>query len=221
LNRLGVSASLAHEYVKAAWLAKLGRGVFMFVGDELKRDDTLRFLESRFPGLHVAARTALAWHGFRQNVAHAETIILWGDRRATLPQWFAERFPARYSSARLFEDGLPSGLCIAPLPDSPNGPHVSGLERALLEMLSEVGVHQEVDEARGIMEGIRQLRMQQLGPLLANCRMVKAVRLCVVWAKELELPWADQARQAAAGRMGSGRWVARLKSGRTLILKPE
>jgi hypothetical protein len=88
-------------------------------------------------------------------------------------------------------------------------------------MLSEVGVHQEVDEARGIMEGIRQLRMQQLGPLLANCRMVKAVRLCVVWAKELELPWADQARQAAAGRMGSGRWVARLKSGRTLILKPE
>jgi hypothetical protein len=51
--------------------------------------------------------------------------------------------------------------------------------------------------------------------------MVKAVRLCVVWAKELELPWADQARQAAAGRMGSGRWVARLKSGRTLILKPE
>ena len=88
-------------------------------------------------------------------------------------------------------------------------------------MLSEVGVHQEVDEARDIMEGVRQLRTRVLKQLLQGCRQVKAVRLCVVWARELDLPWAEQARLAAAGKMGSGRWVARLKNGRTLVLKPE
>lgn len=221
LRRLGVSTSLAHEYVKSEWLERLGRGTFMFAGDELKREGTLTFLESRIPGLHVAAKTALAWHGFRENVALHETAILWGDRRTVLPDWFTQRFPARYSSSRLFEDSLSDGFCVSPLPESPDGPQVSGPERALLEMLSEVGVHQEVDEARGIMEGIRQLRTRQLKFLLANCRMVKAVRLCVIWAKELDLPWADQARDAASGRMGSGRWVARLKNGRTLILKSE
>ena len=221
LARLGVSVSLAHEYVKGGWLEKLGRGVFMFAGDELKLNETLGFLEPRIPGLHVAAKTALAWHGFRHNVAIKETAILWGDRRAVLPEWFQARFPARYSSPRLFDDALQSATGIAPLPDLPNGPLVSGPERALLEMLSEVGIHQEVDEARAVMEGVRQLRIRQLKLLLAHCRMVKAVRLCVVWARELDLPWAEHAREGALGRMGSGRWIARHRNGSTLVLKSQ
>jgi hypothetical protein len=221
LAGLGISAALAHEYLKAGWLEKLGRGVFMFAGDELQQNATLAFLKTGIPGLHVAAKTALAWHGFRQNVAVTETTILWGDHRMNLPSWFQERFPARYSSSRLFDDELPAGTGIALMPGFPNGPRVSSPERALLEMLSEVGVYQEVDEARAIMENVRQLRSRQLGLLLSHCRMVKAVRLCVVWARELDLPWAAHAKEAASGRMGSGRWIARLKNGNTLILKPE
>lgn len=221
LARLGVSVSLAHEYVKAGWLKKLGRGVFMFAGDELKRNETLAFLEPRIPGLHVAAKTALAWHGFRHNVAAKETTILWGDHRTVLPEWLQERFTGRYSSPKLFDDDLPPGTGIAPMPEFPNGPRVSSPERALLEMLSEVGVYQEVEEARSIMEGVRQLRSRQLKLLLSHCRMVKAVRLCVIWSRELDLSWASHAREAAAGRMGSGRWIARLKNGNTLILKSE
>jgi hypothetical protein len=193
----------------------------MFAGDELKLNETLAFLEPRIPGLHVAAKTALAWHGFRHNVAIKETTTLWGDDRFILPAWLQDRFPARYSSPGLFDDHLPADTGIAPMPEFPNGPRVSSPERALLEMLSEVGVYQEVAEARSIMEGLRQLRSRQLKLLLAHCRMVKAVRLCVVWARELDLPWAGLAREAASGRMGSGRWITRLKNGETLILKSE
>lgn len=220
LGELGISPALAHRYAKSGWLKRLGRGVFMFAGDSLSRDSTLRFLETRIPGLHVAARTALAWHGFRHNIAHEEPLVLWGDRSGGPPEWFQERFPGRYSAPRLFDDALPSAYGISPLPGSPDGPHVAEPERALLEMLSEVGVHQEVDEARGIMEGVRQLRSRHLKRLLAACRMVKTVRLCVLWSEELGLPWASQAREAATGRMGAGRWIARLKDGSTLILKP-
>lgn len=220
LRRHGISAALAHDYVKSGWLERLGRGVFMFAGDELDRDATLWFLESKVPDLHVAAKTALARHGYQQNVAHEERLILWGSRKGSLPDWFHERFPARYSTARLFDDDLPPDLGVSPLADAPDGPRVSSPERALLEMLSEVGVHQEMAEALAIMESVRQLRSRQLGMLLAGCRMVKAIRLCVTWSEQLGMPWAEAAREAAASRMGTGRWIKRLRDGTTLVLKP-
>jgi hypothetical protein len=220
LSDLGISTALAHRYVKSGWLDKLGRGVFMFPGDSLTRDASLHFLEEKIHGLHVAAKTALAWHGFRHNVAYDEPVVLWGNQSGGLPEWFKERFAARYSAPRLFDEDLPPGYGVSPLPGNPNGPRVSEPERALLEMLSEVGVHQEVDEARHIMEGVRQLRTRHLVRLLMACRMIKAVRLCVGWSEELGLPWAAQAREAAEGKMGTGRWVARMKDGSTLILKP-
>ena len=93
-------------------------------------------------------------------------------------------------------------------------------ERALLEMLSEVGIHQEIKEARNIMEGARSLRPEMLTTLLKNCQRVKVMRLCVGWAEELSLPWAADARQAAGKKLGHGRWTARFKDGVLLILKP-
>ncbi len=220
LRRLGISSALAHEYIQAGWLARLGRGTFMFPGDQLDRNAAVRFLCQKIPGLHVAGKSALEWHGFRQNLAHRETLCLRGSGGAVLPGWFLERFPARFSASRLFADDLPPSFGLAPLPESPAGPPVSVPERALLEMLSEVGVHQEVEEARGIMETVRQLRTRELGTLLRSCRMVKAVRLCVIWAEELGLPWAGPARDAVADKLGTSRWIKRMKDGRTLILNP-
>ena len=223
LRRLGISPALAHEYVASGWLARLGRGVFMFTGDTLERDACLHFLQTRVPGLHVAGRTALDWQGFRQNVAQREVLCLHGRGNAVLPEWFTQRFPARYSRARLFDDKLAPGFGLTVLPEGvlgEKGPLVSAPERALLEMLNEVGVHQEAAEARAIMETVRHLRAKELAKLLRHCRTVKAARLCVVWAEEHGLPWAAAARTAAAGQLGTGRWVKRLKDGRTLILKP-
>ncbi len=220
LKRLGISPALAHEYVRTGWLVRLGRGVFMFPNDKLDRDATLRFLGKKVPGLHVAAKTALEWHGFRQNLAVRENLRLWGSRSMALPDWFRQHFPARYSAPRLFAEELPPDYGLAALPESPEGPLVSVPERALLEMLSEVGVSQEVGEAREIMETVRQLRSRELTALLRACRMTKAVRLCVTWAEELALPWVEAAQEATAGRPGTSRWVKRMKDGRTLILKP-
>lgn len=220
LQKLGISTALAHRYVKSGWLDKLSRGVFMFPGDSLNREATLCFLEGRNPWLHVAAKTALDWRGFRHNLAYDESLILWGSRPGGLPEWVMNYFPNRYSASGLFDNELPSDYAMSPLPQTPDGPQVSEPERALLEMLSEVGVHQELDEARQIMEGVRQLRTKTIRRLLGSCRMVKAVRLCVGWAEELGLPWATEAREAAKGKMGTGRWVTRLKDGSTLILKP-
>jgi hypothetical protein len=220
LRKLGVSSALAHHYLKSDWLARLGRGVFMFPKDTLRRDDSLKFLSRHVEGFHVGGKTALAWRGIRHNLPAREPLSLWGEKRAFLPPWFTERFPARYAASNLFSPRMPKGFGLHPLPETPDGVLVSEPERALLEMLSEVGVHQGIEEARNIMEGARSLRTDTLATLLKHCQRVKARLLCVQWAEELSLPWASAARAAAGTRRNQSRWTARLKSGTVLNIKP-
>ncbi len=222
LRNIGVSASLAYQYVKRGWLNKLGRGVFTLPADELQRDATLKFLARLVPGLHVGGKTALAWRGVRHNIPAREQLFLWGEEPRRLPSWFSSKFPSRYVSKKLFHKRLPVVFGLSPLPESPNGPLVSEPERALLEMLSEVGLQQTLEEARHIMEGVRSLRPEVLSRLLQECVRVKVLRLCTQWAEELELPWSSEARKAVtqSRAAGQGRWTARMKDGTTLILKP-
>ena len=221
LKDIGVSAPLAYQYVKRGWLNKLGRGVFTLPADELQRDATLKFLASRMPGLHVGGKTALAWRGTRHNIPAREQLSLWGAEPGKLPPWFLSKFPSRYVSKKLFHKKLPGAFGLGPLPEAPNGPLVSEPERALLEMLSEVGLQQSVEEARHIMEGARSLRPEVLRKLLQECLRVKVVRLCTQWAQELDLPWSADARKALSRSYGAGkgRWTARMKDGTTLTLK--
>ena len=218
LAALGVSSALAHYYLKSGWLSRLGRGVFRFPNDELREADCLRFLARQVDGFHVGGKTALAWRGFGHNVPAREPLWLWGNRNLRLPDWFTERFPSRYTTRSPFAANLPVEMGLEPLPEQPNGVPVSVPERALLEMLSEVGIHQGVEEAKNILEGVRSLRPEVLALLLQHCQSVKAARLCVHWAEELQLPWAEAARRAAAQHMTGRRWSARLKSGTRLSL---
>jgi len=192
----------------------------MFPHDELEVAASLKMLAHSFTGLHVGGKTALAWRGIRHNVGPSEKLSLWGDKSRPLPTWFNERFPARYVARKLFDLKLAANFGLQSLPETPDGVLVSVPERALLEMLSEVGTsRQGVEEARNIMEGLRSPRLDVLGTLLQHCPRVKVVRLCVQWAEELGLEWAKEVRRLAGSR-GRGRWMTRLPNGRTLTLKP-
>ena len=219
LHSLGVSASLATYYVRAGWLARLGRGVFMFPGDQLNAAVSVRFLARRLPGLHVGGKAALAWRGVRHNVGPRERLLLWGEKVAALPPWFTERFPSRYISRHIFSSSLPSSFGLQPLPEALTGPDVSVPERAILELLAEVGAAQGLEESRNIMEGLRSVRVDVLGTLLKHCPRVKVVRLCLSLAEEVNLHWAAEVRKLVGSR-GRGRWSTNLPDGTSLILKP-
>ena len=191
----------------------------MFPNDSLSREGCLKFLSRQVTGFHVGGKTALAWRGVRHNLPAREPLSLWGEGKTSLPEWFQKLFPSRYTTRNPFSLKLPKNFGLQPLPEAVNGVLVSVPERALLEMLSEVGVHQGIEEARNIMEGARSLRPEVLTTLLKNCRRVKVVRLCVTWADELNLPWAAAAKKAAEKRLGHGRWMHRLKDGTFLVLK--
>lgn len=218
LHERGISNDLIQQYVRSGWLERLGRGVFMHAGDTLQREASLVFLESRIEGLHIAAKSALARHGYQHNLSPVAAPIVWGTAQGKLPDWFTERFACRYSGSQLFDTSVESATGLLRLPEAPDGPLVAEPERALLEMLSEVGVHQEVEEARLIMESMRQIRTKRLLYWINACKMVKAVRLCAYLARELGMPWSGKVLGGISDAKLRHRWVARLPDGSTLSL---
>jgi len=219
LAQRGLSAKQVARLAEGGWLRRLGRGVYLLPGDELNRDAALAWLGQQVPGLHVAGKTALAWRGVRHNLAFKERLVLWGDASATLPDWFTSAFTATYQATHLFEGTLPPGVGLAPLPGGRSDLLVSEPERAVLELLSDVGKTQGLEEARHLVEGTRTLRLDVMDTLLAHLKRIKVARLAHSFADELGLPWAALARRHSE-RLGGGlRWVSATKTGERLNLK--
>ena len=219
LVRLGVSADLAVYYARAGWLVRLARGVFRRPEQALSLHPSLKLLESRIEGLHVGGKSALDWQGVRQYVAQQETLHLYGWTAARLPEWFLKEFPAEYHRKRLFDEQPGALLHVLPFEGRNEAPQVSTPERALLELLSEVGVRQPMQEARELLESTYNLRGAVLQELLARCTSVKTVRLCLQLGRELSLPWMAKLLPAELPTGSDRPWVSRGSHG-VLVLKP-
>ena len=180
---------------------------------------SLRLLERTVLGFHVGGKTALNWFGVRHYVAQQETLHLYGSVAAKLPAWFVKRFPAEYHRKRLFAEPPDKPLHVAPFEERGDGPRVSVPERAMLELLSEVGVRQPLQEARELMESAYNLRADVLSELLKCCTNVKTVRLCLQLGRESSLPWVKKLNPAELPTGSKRPWVSRSADG-LLVLKP-
>lgn len=219
LKEFGVSAFLAARHAQSGWLKRLEQGVYLLTGDVLVRDQCLLFLQMRIKGLHVGGKAALGWQGVRHNLSPREQLTLWGeDKRAKLPQWFVEQFPASYRAATLFAPQAGS-LGLGTPPGVTDGVSVSVPERAVLEMLYEVGKSQDMEEARNLFEGLRGLRLEVMGEMLTQCASVKTVRLFLLWARETGvLDVASLKEKYALPQGSSSRWIGRMADGSLLSL---
>lgn len=223
LRPLGVTAKSASYYAREGWLERIGHGVYAFPGDDLTPHGMVKLLQRRVEGLHVGGRSALALQGVKHNLRSQDRLVLWGNTRYALPKWFTSRQPARYASAKLFEwpDMKLETRTVGTPPGVSEGLQVSTPERAGVEMLYDVGTKEHLEEARHVFEGLRNLRKDVAGQLLACCTSVKAVRLFLTWAHESELLDVEALRQRYPLRVGSDkRWMQRLKDGTLLTLQP-
>ena len=218
LTHLGVSADLAVHYVRAGWLTRLARGVYARPDTPLELHPSLQLLERSVKGLHVGGKSALDWHGVRHNVAQQTKLQLYGWASGPLPTWFSKHFPNNYHRLRLFDEQPPFLLRVSRLARKADGPLTSEPERAVLELLSDVGVRQPLEEARDLLAGASSLRAAVLQDLLTRCKQVKTVRLCLTLGRELGLPWAAKLDVARLPAGSKRRWVGRSKEG-LLVLK--
>jgi hypothetical protein len=99
----------------------------------------------------------------------------------------------------------------------PDGPLVSDPERAALDLLSDVGVRQPLQEARDLLEGRPSVRAAVLQELLARCKQFKAVRLCLTLGRELRLPRAAKLDPKRLPTGSDQRWVRRSKEGLLVV----
>jgi len=219
LQARGVSAFRASDLARSGWLTHLGRGAYMLPGDTLTREGCLAFLSHRVSGFHVGGKTALAWRGIRQNVSFREVLTLWGHQPKRLPAWFTQRFESRYQETQLFDAKLRKGFGLQPLPNGRPEVLVSVPERALLELLSDVGKAQSLEETRQLVEGLRTLREKTLDELLAHLTRIKVVRLAEMLARDFDLPWATLAKRHSQRLGGGKRWIAVAKTGERLDLR--
>lgn len=219
LAALGISADLAVHYVRAGWLLRLARGVFSRPNDTLSLHPSLVLLQRRIEGLHLGGKSALDWYGVRQYLSQQPMLHLYGWDAARLPDWFTERFPAEYHRKRLFDEQPGTLLHVAPFEQRSGAPMVSSPERALLEVLSDVGVRQPLQEARELAESSYSLRADVLRELLKHCTSVKTVRLCLQLGRDLSLPWATKLDPADLPTGSDRAWVSRSAEG-LLVLKP-
>ncbi len=218
LAALGISADLAVHYVRAGWLVRLARGVFCRPNDAPALHPSLLLLQRRFEGLHVGGKSALDWYGVRQYVSQQPMLHLYGWTAGRLPAWFTERFPAEYHRKRLFDEQPNALLHVGPFEKGNGAPQVSAPERAMLELLSEVGVRQPLQEARELVESAYSLRTDVLRELLQHCTSVKTVRLCLQLGHEASLPWVAKLDPATLPTGSDRPWVSRSSDG-LLVLK--
>ena len=129
------------------------------------------------------------------------------------------RFDCRYQATQLFDSKLRKGFGLQSLPNGRPEVLVSVPERALLELLSDVGKIQSLDEARQLVESLRSLREKILDELLTHTERIKVVRLAEMLAKDLDLPWAALAKRHSRRLGGGERWVAVSKNGERLDLR--
>ena len=219
LAEMGISADLAVHYARAGWLQRLAKGLYSRPGASLQLHPSLVVLQRQIAGLHVGGKTALEWYGVRQYVSQQAVLHLYGWASARLPEWFVKDFPSEYHRKRLFNETPAQMLGVGRFENRDNAPIVSTPERALLELLDEVGVRQPLQEAREIAEGTYSLRAEVLMDLLKRCTSVKTVRLCLTLGRELSLPWSGKLDAAVLPRGSPRPWISKSKDG-LLVLKP-
>ncbi len=219
LTALEISPDLTIYYVRAGWLERLARGVYCRPDGPPALLPSIMLLQRSLEGLHVSGQSALAWHGIHHNIFQQSTLRLSGWEAGHLPTWFTERFPAEYHRNRLFEERPDRQLHVHPFENRKGAPLISTPERALLEVLSEVGLRQPLQEARELARSSDGLRGDIMLDLLKQCASVKTVRLCLQLGREFQQPWASKLDPSLLPNGSDRPWVWRSADG-LLVLKP-
>ncbi|WP_350029981.1 type IV toxin-antitoxin system AbiEi family antitoxin domain-containing protein [Caballeronia sp. GAOx1] len=177
LRSLGLSIASANRLVNQGWMVRLSQGAYLVVGDSPTRDGAIVFMSRRIRGLHVGGQTALAWHGVRHYVAYRERVVLWGKSRYAIPSWVSNTMLHSYQATQLFNADFDYMFQLKPLPGRDSNVLVSTPERALMELVSEIGKGVTYRHAADLVVGLRNLRLPVLKVLLTHCRQIKTIGL--------------------------------------------
>lgn len=196
LLQRGVNTDLAKHYVRSGWLQRVGVGAYCLRGGKPVWQGAVWGLQQVGAAVWPGGATALALHGYAQNVCLGEggQVRLFGGSGFQLPTWFSRQdwaedvvlhrlnlFAARAGDAAWQAVDWQGQELKASSP-----------EQAVIEIAALVRDEHGFEQLRHAMEALPSLRPRRMNTLLGVCRSVKASRLVVLLGEHYNHPWTQR-----------------------------
>ncbi len=190
LTAQGYSHGLQKRYRESRWLESIGQGAMVRVGDQVGYEGAIYALQNQTGStIHPGGRTALGYLG-KAHYLEMETkrVNVFGGRGEKLPVWFEKRdwgVRLEYYQTSF----LPPDLGLTKVELKSFSIRVSGAARALMECLYLAPEKQDLIECYELMEGLNNLRPDEVQTLLEKCQSVKVKRLFLYLAEKAGHSW--------------------------------
>lgn len=203
LSSIGFSYNSLFGYKSNGWLDDFGRGAYCKHGQNPPLEAALSALHLQLKKpVRLGGRSALAHRGFLHFVpANRTKATIYADRGTTLPAWFKSKFKhlVEVSATTI----LPPSIGISEVTVNGFKLLLSDPERAIFELIDQVPQSVQLNECYQILDLMANLRPKLLNDLLLRCSSVKAKRLFLLLAKDLNHQWYDKLNTQAVN-LGSG-----------------
>ena len=189
----GYSYGLQQRYRESRWLESIGQGAMIRVGDQVGYEGAIYALQEQAGStVHPGGKTALGYLGKAHYLEmKVNTVSLFGRKGEKLPVWFEKRdWNVRIDYQQT--SFLPPDLGLTEFELKDFSIKISGAVRAMLECLYLAREKQDLIECYELMEGLNNLRPDQVQVLLEKCRSVKVKRLFLYLAEKTEHSWLSR-----------------------------
>lgn len=208
LEKHGYSRQLVKHYVTHGWLRKLAHGAFIKLAERPTWADGVLALQQQLEfHVHVGGLSSFELQGVVHylSLSQINAVTVYADRHEDrkLPKWFTTAFPEVHYDASTLCDTCVGielkeiGRCRL---------WVSSLERAILEILSNIKTPIDYDHVCKLVEGLQLLRPLLMQQLLEQCVLNKAKRLFLFLAEENKLPVFNKL-DISKIELGKGKYV--------------
>jgi len=192
LGKEGYSLDLLKRYRKSQWLESMGHGALKRYGDNVGYEGALFALQKQLKqSIHPGGKTALSLLGKSHYLElSAKKVVLFGASNEKLPAWFRNYdwgVRVEYHAVKF----LPPEAGLVDLEFKSFSIKVSGAARALMECLYLSPKKQNLLECYEFMEGLNNLRPDQVQNLLEQCSSVKVKRLFLYMAEKAGHSWLE------------------------------
>ncbi|WP_299108410.1 type IV toxin-antitoxin system AbiEi family antitoxin [uncultured Winogradskyella sp.] len=188
----GYSHQLLSRYKKSNWITSLNNGAYVRSGDSATIEGAVFALQSQsHVSIHPGGKSALNLLGKAHYLEFSrQQYILFGNENERIPSWLTNYnwemklnyYPTSFLPADFgFTEVEINGFSIK----------VSGAARAIMECLYLAPKKQDLKECYELMEGLNNLRPNQVQPLLEACKSVKVKRLFLYLANKCRHPWLE------------------------------
>jgi len=190
LVKQGYSLDLQKRYRDSDWFSSIGTGAMIRSGDDVGYEGAIYAFQQQV-GLyiHPAGKTALSLLGKAHYLQLSpKKVTLFGGTKEKLPTWCLKHdwgVTLDYHRSSF----LPTDMGLVDVDLKTFSIKVSNAPRALMECLYLAPKHQELSECYHLMEGLNNLRPNQVQKLLEACSSIKVKRLFLYLAEKANHSW--------------------------------